>query len=368
MLQIVAETTGVSLAQADEVRRTMGTPQGQEDIEAWWRPAAKARGYTATERDEIWAVLKAFASFGFCKAHAAAFALPTYQSAWLKTHYPAHFLAGVLTHDPGMYPKRLILDDARNLGITVLGLDVNASKDTFVVERLEEHEVDPHWTHAHRDLPDARRHAIRLALTEVKGISESEVAAIVAGQPFADLADFWARTGISRPVLERIVLAGGFDAMYGLGGRGAGLGRHGLLTRRDLLLHIAELDRWQRSFARTPGRARRATAPPLHAVTTAQGAGAAGERPRGIPGQRGAGASRGSEPGRGPRGGGDRAGHALLDLGDRPEVRQEQWPARVERHRTGPCRLDHPQPRRLHPCHGRLRPLLDALGVLVPAT
>ena len=86
--------------------------------------------------DRIWEVLKAFASFGFCKAHAAAFALPTFQSAWLKAHHPAAFLAGVLTHDPGMYPKRLILDDARSLGITVLGLDVNASGGTYLVERL----------------------------------------------------------------------------------------------------------------------------------------------------------------------------------------------------------------------------------------
>ena len=75
----------------------------------------------------MWEVLEAFASFGFCKAHAAAFALPTYQSAWLKAHHPAAFLAGVLTHDPGMYPKRLILDDARQFGIAVLPLDVNGS-------------------------------------------------------------------------------------------------------------------------------------------------------------------------------------------------------------------------------------------------
>ena len=81
-------------------------------------------------------MLEAFASFGFCKAHAAAFALPTYQSAWLKTHWPAHFLAGVLTHDPGMYPKRLILDDARQFGIAVLGLDVNASGKEYVVEQV----------------------------------------------------------------------------------------------------------------------------------------------------------------------------------------------------------------------------------------
>ena len=61
----------------------------------------------------VWEVLEAFGGFGFCKAHAAAFAIPTYQSAWLKRHYPAAFYAGVLTHDPGMYPKRVIVGDAR---------------------------------------------------------------------------------------------------------------------------------------------------------------------------------------------------------------------------------------------------------------
>ena len=138
VLLIVAETTGVSLAQADEVRRSMGTPKGQEETEAWWRPAARARGYSADDRDRIWEVLKSFASFGFCKAHAAAFALPTFHSAWLKTHHPAAFLAGILTHDPGMYPKRLLLDDARSFGIPVLGLDVNASSDTYRIERVDE--------------------------------------------------------------------------------------------------------------------------------------------------------------------------------------------------------------------------------------
>jgi error-prone DNA polymerase len=94
VLKIVAETTGVTLAQADEVRRALGSPQGQLDVEAWWRPAAAARGYEPAAVDRIWEVLKAFASFGFCKAHAAAFALPTYQSAWLKAHHPAHSCPG----------------------------------------------------------------------------------------------------------------------------------------------------------------------------------------------------------------------------------------------------------------------------------
>ena len=106
------------------------------ETKLWFFPRALGRGYPLPVVERIWEVLEAFASFGFCKAHAAAFALPTYQSAWLKAHWPAHFLAGVLTHDPGMYPKRLILDDARQFGIAVLGLDVNPSEKAYVVERV----------------------------------------------------------------------------------------------------------------------------------------------------------------------------------------------------------------------------------------
>ncbi|NLW99619.1 MAG: DNA polymerase III subunit alpha [Actinomycetales bacterium] len=241
VLHIVAVTTGVSLAQADEVRRAMGTPQGQTEIEAWWRPAALARGYTREEVDEIWEVLKSFASFGFCKAHAAAFALPTYHSAWLKTHHCAAFLAGVLTHDPGMYPKRLILDDARTHGIEILPVDVNASKAHYTVEPS--------------GMPDSP-HAIRLSLADVKGISEAEVERIVAAAPFLDLDDFWHRAGVSRPVVERLVLVGAFDRLHGIG-TGA-VPRRGQVTRRDLLLHVGELDRHSRSRAssRGPGSGR----------------------------------------------------------------------------------------------------------------
>jgi error-prone DNA polymerase len=268
VLRIVAETTGVSLAQADEVRRALGSPQGQLDVQAWWRPAALARGYSAADADRIWEVLRAFASFGFCKAHAAAFALPTYQSAWLKTHHPAAFLAGVLTHDPGMYPKRLILDDARSLGIEILGLDVNASKSWYAVERVglpAPGRPGRGIPASHPDggiprpgdVPDGRGYGIRVSLTDVKGITDAEVTRIVAGQPFTDLADLAHRAQVSRPVLERLVLAGGLDSVYGIStatGAGAdrsfgagGLGVRERITRRDLLLHVAELDRWVRS-------------------------------------------------------------------------------------------------------------------------
>ncbi len=251
VLQIIAITTGIALAEADEVRRAMGSYQGQERVEAWWRPKAAARGYSHVDRDTIWAVLTAFASFGFCKAHAAAFALPTFQSAWLKTHHPAAFLAGVLTHDPGMYPKRLILDDARHFGVTVLGLDVNASGEAFRVERVELGgvESDPAESESESAARPGDGWGIRMALTEIKGISQAQVAAIVAGQPYAGLEDFWQRTGVDRPVVERIVLAGGFDRLYGLDASVPnGLGRYGRITRRDLLLTVSELDRWTRAM------------------------------------------------------------------------------------------------------------------------
>ena len=119
VIRIIAEMAGVSLAQADEKRRALGDRDGQQEVCDWFFPAATETGFELPVISEVWEVLRAFASFGFCKAHAAAFALPTYQSAWLKTHYPAAFLAGVLTHDPGMYPKRLILDEVRQLGLTL---------------------------------------------------------------------------------------------------------------------------------------------------------------------------------------------------------------------------------------------------------
>ncbi len=137
VIEIIAQLAGCSLAEADEARRSLGDVDGMAETKAWFKPRAAARGYSRGVVEAAWKVLEAFGSFGFCKAHAAAFALPTYQSAWLKTHWTAHFLSGVLTHDPGMYPKRLILDDARQFGIAVLGLDVNASEKDYTVERLD---------------------------------------------------------------------------------------------------------------------------------------------------------------------------------------------------------------------------------------
>jgi error-prone DNA polymerase len=247
VIEMIAQFTGISFAEADEKRRALGDVEGMADTKLWFFPRALGRGYPLPVVERIWEVLKAFASFGFCKAHAAAFALPTYQSAWLKTHWPAHFLAGVLTHDPGMYPKRLILEDARQHDIAVLGLDVNASAREYVVERV-----------ALRDA-DGVRDGIRLALAEVKGINDGEVDRILAARPFHSLSDFWHRARVSRPIVERLVLAGGFDGIYGIGlasGWGdSAVHRRNRVTRRDLLLQVAELDRHARAVERA-GRGR----------------------------------------------------------------------------------------------------------------
>ena len=248
VLQIVSVMTGCSLAAADQVRRALASPAGQEEVQSWFVPTALAGGYPLGVVEQVWEVLKAFGSFGFCKAHAAAFALPTYQSAWLKAHHPAAFLAGVLTHDPGMYPKRLILDDARQLGIAILPLDVNVSDPSYRVERvgvLDEPPSDPR-------LPDGRGYGIRIGLAEVKGISAAETARIVAGRPYAGLSDFWHRARCSRPIAERLVVAGGFDSLYGLGPT-VPVRRRGQVTRRDLLLQVAELDRWSRAVRTRAG-------------------------------------------------------------------------------------------------------------------
>ncbi|MGY1691810.1 DNA polymerase III subunit alpha [Geodermatophilus sp. SYSU D01105] len=255
VLQVVSRMTGCTLAEADEVRRALGEKDAHPEVRTWFVPRALAEGYPPEVAEQVWEVLVAFGSFGFCKAHAAAFALPTYQSAWLKAHHPAAFLAGVLTHDPGMYPKRLILDDARNFGVRVLGLDVNASAGTYRVERLDDEEPSwqrPEWMPA--SMADPSRYGIRLSLADVKGIAEEEVARVVAGQPYRSLTDFWHRASVSRPVVERLVLAGGFDSLYGFGIRDREAGRptrsRRQVTRRDLLLQIGELDRWSRSGAR----------------------------------------------------------------------------------------------------------------------
>jgi error-prone DNA polymerase len=233
VLRIIDIMTGCGLAEADLVRRHLSRDQGPRRTEPWFRAAARRRGYDEATIERVWQMVAAFGGFGFCKAHAAAFAIPVYQSAWLKCHYPAAFYAGVLTHDPGMYPKRVIVADARLSGVPVLPLDINASGDGWMVERAE-----------------AGVPGIRVSLREVKGISDAEVGRVVAGAPYVSLRDFWERARPSRPVAERLVLVGALDSLYCPGGATPpSPPRHDRgeasvpPTRRDLLARVGVLDR-----------------------------------------------------------------------------------------------------------------------------
>ncbi|GGT18199.1 DNA-directed DNA polymerase [Streptomyces chromofuscus] len=217
IIHIVDIMTGCGRDEADRVRRGLSDPESQGRIKVWFAQHAAARGYDAETIRRTWEIVEAFGSYGFCKAHAVAFAVPTYQSAWLKAHHPAAFYAGLLTHDPGMYPKRLLLADARRRGVPILPLDVNKSGVAHRIELVSESGV---W-------------GLRLALSDVHGISAAEAARVADGQPYASLVDFWERARPSRPLAQRLAQVGALDSF------GA--------NRRDLQLHLTELHRAARS-------------------------------------------------------------------------------------------------------------------------
>ncbi|SDJ99078.1 DNA polymerase III, alpha subunit [Cryobacterium psychrotolerans] len=214
VMRLFDELTGCGLGKADVFRRHLGKPDQLPEIEAWLRERALERGFPPAVISRVWKVLAGFGSFGFAKAHGAAFALPTYQSAWLKTHHPAVFLAGLLTHDPGMWPKDLLVAEARTLGVPVLGLDVQHSALDYRVEEL----VDG-------------RQGIRLALPELAGSSETERARIARHQPFTSLQDFRDRVRPRRRSFEALARVGALDSFIG----------YDRDRRHELLAHIQGL-------------------------------------------------------------------------------------------------------------------------------
>jgi error-prone DNA polymerase len=270
VMQVLA-AAGCDLAEADRIRRHLDDDIEIEDLRRDFLFRSTAAGLGSDDAETVWRELASFASFGFCKAHAASFAVPTYQSAWLKAHWPAHFLAGVLTHEPGMYPRRLILEDAREHGIPILPLDVNTSHKPYTAELISDGaEVGPapsrrlyasparsvsegvaraghgvgrgSSAESRADAPtgaastlerrrtrgptsSGARYGIRIGLQDVHGISDAEIASILdarAPGPFASVGDFLRRAKVSRPVTEALAHAGAFDHLdEGLDARNA---------------------------------------------------------------------------------------------------------------------------------------------------
>jgi DNA polymerase III subunit alpha len=209
MAQIVG---GYSLGGADLLRRAMG----KKDVEKMAKERAKFRegaakdGLAGDKADTIFDLMEKFAGYGFNKSHAAAYALVSYQTAWLKAHYPAEFMAATISSDMDNTDKAVtFLDESRALGITVQPPDVNASEYMFVA-------VEPDA------LSDASRrgaHVIQYGLGAIKGVGQGACEAIVAERAhgaYTDLADFCRRvdpTKLNRRVLEALILSGALDAL-----------------------------------------------------------------------------------------------------------------------------------------------------------
>ncbi|MFF8696553.1 DNA polymerase III subunit alpha [Streptomyces sp. NPDC015144] len=221
VIAIVATMTGCDRGMADEARRALSDSGRRGRVRAWFADRSRARGYSVRAVRDVWDILEGFGSFGFAKAHAAAFALPAYQSSWLKAHRMAALLAGLLTHDPGMYHKRVLAADARRHGVPLLLPDVNRSHVAHTIEL-----VSGKW-------------GVRIGLSQVRGATEAENARIEGGQPYTSLEDFWQRARPSRPLAERLARVGALDT-FGV--------------RRELLLKISELHRTGRGHDASAGQ------------------------------------------------------------------------------------------------------------------
>jgi error-prone DNA polymerase len=214
VLQIAHAVAGLSYGQADGFRKAMShyrTASEMEGMRGRFMAGAERQGLPRRVAERIFNEIACYVGYGFCRSHAAAFAKTTYITAWLKSRYPAHYLAGFLSAQGGFFPASVILEEAKHLGIPTLPVDVRVSQPHFRVEWVfdEEGVTGGQW-------------GIRLGLLQVKGVGEAVAEAIVRereerGQ-YRSLADFCARVGawmrqrgLRHEAMEALVLAGAFD-------------------------------------------------------------------------------------------------------------------------------------------------------------
>ncbi|MFH1232116.1 MAG: OB-fold nucleic acid binding domain-containing protein, partial [Planctomycetota bacterium] len=198
VLRVAHDLGGMSYAEADGFRRAMTherTGAEMENMRDIFISGALKNGVSQDIAQKVFEQLAAFAAYGFCKAHAVAYAILTYQMLWLKCHYPAEFFAALLSNQPmGYYPPRVLIADARRFGVRILPLDVNNSLTDYSVENG----------------------AIRIGFLQLKGISGEDIQSILKARnqkKFVSLQDFVMRTGVSRPILIKLTKIGAFDAI-----------------------------------------------------------------------------------------------------------------------------------------------------------
>jgi len=199
VLRIAQVMAGFSLGQADLLRRSMTEKISDEDkknLRQSFLSGCERKGIDGKIAEKIFDQLSAFGAFGFCKAHAVSFAKIAYQSAYLKTHYPGEFFLGVLNNEPGLYPPRVILNEAKRFGIRILPPDINKSFGEFSLEE----------------------NTIRVGLSQVRNMGPTSLREILEKRRkkvFESLEDFCIRVKIERSLLENLILCGCFNSLNG---------------------------------------------------------------------------------------------------------------------------------------------------------
>ncbi len=200
VIELAIEIAGFSPGEADQLRRLMTHQRDREALEEVaqeFMRRAVANKASPQVAEMAFTAIRAFAGYGFCEGHAAAFGDIGYRTAYLLRHYPAQFHAALLNNQPmGFYPPHTLLVEARRRGVRVLPLDINESE--------AEYTAGDGW--------------LRVGLKQVKGISEAEVEGIVAARSeraFESLADFLSRVPVRQDTAERLILAGAFDSLGG---------------------------------------------------------------------------------------------------------------------------------------------------------
>jgi len=216
---------------ADQLRRAMTRSRSREAMAVMRERFIAGCGNNAIDAvtaDGIFDKLAGFATYGFCKSHAASFALIAYQTLWLKRYRPAEFYCSLLNNQPmGFYSPEVLIGDARRHGIEILPLDVNLSGWKWMVDRLSA--IDLRGLSAGvAGAQSAVSARLRPPLSAVTGLGEAAWERIAAGKPFGGLDDFCRRTRLPESATADLIRAGAFDAFDP--------------DRRRLLWALGELD------------------------------------------------------------------------------------------------------------------------------
>ncbi|WP_028279971.1 error-prone DNA polymerase [Arthrobacter sp. H5] len=238
LMQMAMVVGNCSGADADKLRRAMGSKRGLERIDSLrdkLYTGMKANGITGETADSIYRKIQAFANFGFAESHSISFALLVYASSWLRLHYPGAFLASLLRAQPmGFYSPQTLVADARRHGVKVLrpdilhsgthaGLEPDAGTGPTGNDACLEHDQPP-VGRFDRSIPfDSTLHrrdgnfAVRLGLDSVQSIGKKVAEVIVTERTlngsFENMGDLARRAGLNAAQLEALAAAGAFESM-----------------------------------------------------------------------------------------------------------------------------------------------------------